>query len=279
MEVQVVGFYAKPHIEPLFCRALRPSETFPHPKKALCLLNPELWPKASLEQPLGSPSNGAVCAIGPARILSSVATQWTRTVPRSAKSPRRDSFCKTYRLPKVTCRHLQKCGFLLVDSSTRRTGASAVSWRWWRASVTSLCFTVSSTVLTWASILMRRLSRQLWAVLSVLRSCVLVKLYKAVSCTSFWTSSRAALAAVSLRTSCCRLSRVRASLLPAESVSFFCRCGMSGMWTALHRVEPENSNECHASCTLTSLPATYYDPGKRTEGEKGGREKSNHQKS
>ena len=66
-----------------------------------------------------------------------------------------------------------------------------------------------------------------WAVFSVLRSCALVKLYKAVSCTNFWMSSRAVLAVVSWTTCCCRRSKVRASLLHAESVPFFCRRGMS----------------------------------------------------
>ena len=73
------------------------------------------------------------------------------------------------------------------------------------------CFTVSSTVLSWASTLIRKLLRQHWAVVSVLRSCALVKLYKSVSCTSFRMSSRAVWAVVSWDTCCCRRSKVRAS--------------------------------------------------------------------
>ena len=64
---------------------------------------------------------------------------------------------------------------------------------------------------------------------SVLRSCALVKLYNAVSCTSLWMSSRAVLAVVSWSTCCCRRSKVSASLLSSvDSVPFFCRRGMSG---------------------------------------------------
>ena len=63
------------------------------------------------------------------------------------------------------------------------------------------------------SSLMRRLSRQLCAVLSVLQSCALVKLYSADSCTSFRTSSRVALDVVSWSTCCCRVSSAKASLL------------------------------------------------------------------
>ena len=61
--------------------------------------------------------------------------------------------------------------------------------------------------------------RQLRAVFSVLRSCALVKLYKAVSCTICRTSSRAGLAVVSWSTSCCRRSRVKASLPLNSSLS------------------------------------------------------------
>ena len=104
------------------------------------------------------------------------------------------------------------------------------------------CFTVSSTVLTCASILMRRLLRQLRAVFSVLRSCALVKLHKAVSCTSCRTSSRAVLAVVSWSTCCCRRSRVKASL-PAEFVSFFCWRGIE--LGGFDRVEPEKGTDCH----------------------------------
>ena len=74
----------------------------------------------------------------------------------------------------------------------------------------------------------RRLFRQHWAVFSVLRSCALVKLDKVVSCTSVWTPSRAALAAVSWSTCCCKRSKVSASLLSfVVSVLFVCRRGMS----------------------------------------------------
>ena len=103
---------------------------------------------------------------------------------------------------------------------------------------------------------MRRLSRQLWAVLSVLRSCVLVKLYSVVSCTSFWTSSRVALAVVSWSTCCCRLS----------SASLLCQ-GFERFWTEL---SPRAATRTIA-CTLTSLPAyDYYAEytGERTTGGK-----------
>ena len=145
-------------------------------------------------------------------------------------------------------------GFILAASPARSTGASAVSCLWHSASDTCLCFTVSSTVLAWASSLMRRLSRQLWAVLSVLRSCALVKLYIVVSCTSFWTSSRVALAVVSWSTCCCRLSSVRASLLLVGTGAFFWRRGMSGLWAGLCRVEPESSDESHGVmyCDITT---------------------------
>ena len=63
---------------------------------------------------------------------------------------------------------------------------------------------------------------------SVLRSCALVKLYNAVSCTSLWMSSRAVLGVVSWSTCGCRRSKVGASLLSSvDSVPFFCRRGMS----------------------------------------------------
>ena len=119
---------------------------------------------------------------------------------------------------------------LLVGVPLGATEDPDVSFRSCSESDSCRCLTISSTVLTWASILIRRLLRQLWAVLSVLRSCALVKLYKAVSCTSFWMSSRAVLAVVSWSTCCCRRSKVRASSLSVESVPFFCRRGMSGLW-------------------------------------------------
>ena len=134
-------------------------------------------------------------------------------------------------------------GFLLADNSASSTGASAVSCLWRSTSDTCLCLTVSSTVLAWASSLMRRLSRQLCAVFSVLRSCALVKLYSVVSCTSFRTSSRVALAVVSWSTCCCRLSSVKASLLFSGAGAFFWGRGMSGLWTVLGRVEPKSRDE------------------------------------
>ena len=73
---------------------------------------------------------------------------------------------------------------LLVGVPSEATSGPDVSFRNCSKSDSCRCFTVSSTVLTWASILIRRLLRQHWAMLSVLRSCSLVKLYKAVSCTS-----------------------------------------------------------------------------------------------
>ena len=92
----------------------------------------------------------------------------------------------------------------------------------------------------------------------------------------------AAFAAVSLSTCCCRRSRVRASLLPAKSVSLFCRRDMSGLWTPLYRVEPVNSNECHsviyfdiATCRRLGQSVKT---GKRTK-EKEGAEREHNPKS
>ena len=129
---------------------------------------------------------------------------------------------------------------------------------------------------------MRRLLRQHWAVLSVLRSCALVKLYKAVSCTSFWTSSRAALAAVSWSTCCCRRSRLGRHYCPLDLSLSSAGAACQVFGRLLYRVEPENSNECHgvmyfdiATCRLLTQRGQIE---KRTEGEERGREKKPRQR-
>ena len=74
-----------------------------------------------------------------------------------------------------------------------------------------------------------------------------------------WTSSRAVFAVVSISTCCCRWSRVRASLLPAKSISFFCRRGMSGLWLLCIELSQRTAMSAMASCTWTSLTAADYD--------------------
>ncbi len=89
------------------------------------------------------------------------------------------------------------------------------------SSVICFCLTVSSTVLTWAATLIRRLSRQFCAALSVLRSWALVNLYRWVSRNNTVTSARAVLASAICCSCFCRLNRAKASLPCAGVSSFF----------------------------------------------------------
>ena len=80
---------------------------------------------------------------------------------------------------------------------------------------------------------------------SVLRSCALVKLYKAVSCTNFWMSSRAVLAVVSWTTCAAgegRLGRHCCTLNPSH---FSAGAAYRVPDSDLDRAEPESSTECH----------------------------------
>ena len=101
--------------------------------------------------------------------------------------------------------------------------------RWLNKNVNCFCLTVCSTVLEWASSLMLRLSKQLCAVLSVLRSCALVKLCSGVSRTSAITLVRVALASVSCCTCFCSCSSIKASLSFSGAEASFWRRGMAGL--------------------------------------------------
>ena len=99
---------------------------------------------------------------------------------------------------------------------------------WCNKSVNCFCLTVSSTVLAWASSLMLKLSRQFCAMLSVLRSCALVKLCSGVSRTSVRTLARVALAFAIWRTCFCSVKSAKASLSPSGAGAFLWRRGMAG---------------------------------------------------
>ena len=81
-----------------------------------------------------------------------------------------------------------------------------------------------STVLTWASNLMRKLLRQLQAAFKVLWSWARVKFARIVCpCINAWISSRASLVLVTLLVYCCRRSKSSASLQSCVTSCFLVR--------------------------------------------------------